>query len=59
MAQPYKSQSGGTNPFGEQSLIHGDKSANHTESGHVTPLVVDLIDVEGEVSRKRKLTSKV
>ena len=59
MAQPHKSQSDGTNPSGEQSSIRGDESANRTGSGHVTPPVVDLTDVEGEVSRKHKLTSKV
>ena len=59
MAQLYKSQNGGTNPSGEQSSVHSDKFVNCTGSGHVTPLVMDLTDVEEEVSRKRKLTSKV
>ena len=59
MAQPYKSQSGGTNPSREKSSIHGDESENRTGSGHVTPPVVDLTNFENVVSRKRKLTSKV
>ena len=51
--------SDGTNLSGEQSSIRNDESANRTGSGHVTPSVVDLTDFEEEVSRKRKLTSKV